>query len=94
MVSMCLVTSPAVAQTQIDQERAAAYFDEAAALCEREGERLWGASLCGPMVFADAATQSLANNQSAPTADPPSLLGFVNAPVDWGGPAGQRTSGR
>lgn len=81
---MCLVTGLAAAQTPIDQDRAATYFREAAALCEREGGRLWGVSLCGPMVFADAATQSVATNQPAPDAKRPSYLGFVNAPVQWG----------
>ena len=70
---------------QIDQERAATYFKEAAALCEREGGRLWGISLCGPMVFADAATNSIATNQPAPEAPKPAALGFANAAMDWGG---------
>jgi pimeloyl-ACP methyl ester carboxylesterase len=73
------------AAAQIDQDRAASYFKEAAALCEREGGRLWGVSLCGPMVFADAATHSIATNQPAPEAKQPLALGFANAAMDWGG---------
>ena len=38
---------PAVAQ--VDQQRAQEYFKEVQALCERDGGRLWGVSLCGPM---------------------------------------------
>ena len=74
---------PAVAQ--VDQPRAQEYFKETQALCERDGGRLWGVSLCGPMVIADAATGTIATSQPAPTADRPRELGYVNAPVQWGG---------
>jgi hypothetical protein len=74
-----------VAGAQVDEQRAAAYFKEAAALCERDAGHLWGISLCGPMVFADAATGSIATNQPAPAAKRPAVLGYVNAPVDWDG---------
>ena len=46
---------PAVAQ--VDQQRAQEYFKEAQALCERDGGRLWGVSLCatdGDRRHADA----------------------------------------
>ncbi len=74
---------PAVAQ--VDQQRAQEYFKEAQALCERDGGRHWGVSLCGPMVIADAATGTIATSQPAPAGDRPRELGFVNAPVQWGG---------
>ena len=79
---LCLV-NPAAAQ--VDQQRAEAYFQEAAAICQRDGGRLWGISLCGPMVFADARTRTLATNQPRPTAEQPRALGFANAPIEWGG---------
>jgi hypothetical protein len=45
---LCLATVPAISGVpQVDQARAAQYFKEAAVLCEREGGRLWGVSLCG-----------------------------------------------
>ena len=75
--------SPAVAQ--VDQQRAEQYFKEAQTLCERDGGRLWGVSLCGPMVIADAATGTIATSQPAPAGDRPRVIGFVNAPVEWGG---------
>ena len=81
-LSLC-VAKPAAAQ--VDQQRAEAYFKEAAAICQRDGGRLWGISLCGPMVFADARTRTLATNQPPPTAEWPRALGFANAPLDWGG---------
>ena len=81
-VLLLLFTS---ASAQIDQERAAQYFREAAALCEREGGRIWGVSLCGPMVIADAKSQTIAANQPPPDAKRPAALGFANAAMDWGG---------
>ena len=74
---------PAVAQ--VDQQRAQEYFKEAQALCERDGGKLWGISLCGPMVFTDAATKTIATSQPAPDGPRPGGLGFLNAPVTWGG---------
>jgi hypothetical protein len=44
---------PAVAQ--VDQQRAQEFFKEVQALCERDGGRLWGVSLCGPMVIGDVS---------------------------------------
>jgi hypothetical protein len=73
------------ATAQVDQALAQQYFKEARALCERDGGRLWGISLCGPMVIADAATGTIATSQPAPAGDRPRELGLVNAPVEWGG---------
>jgi hypothetical protein len=78
-----MVALPAVAQ--VDEERAAAYFAEAAELCRREGGRIWGVSLCGPMVLADATTATIATNQPAPEAPRPQALGYANAALEWGG---------
>ena len=73
------------AAAQVDQALAEQYFKEAQALCERDSGRLWGVSLCGPMVIADAATGTIATSQPAPAGDRPRMIGFVNAPVQWGG---------
>src|SRR2546426_2674530 len=81
-LALCLV-NPAAAQ--VDQQRAEAYFKEAATICQRDGGRLWGVSLCGPMVFADARTRTVATNQPRPAAEQPRTLGFANAPLEWGG---------
>ena len=81
-LSLCLA-NPAAAQ--VDQQRAEAFFKEAATICQRDGGRLWGVSLCGPMVFADARTRTLATNQPRPTEEPSLPLGFANAPIEWGG---------
>src|SRR6476619_4288973 len=70
---------------QVDQQRADSFFREAAAICHRDGGRLWGVSLCGPLVIADARTGTIATSQPAPAAERPRTLGFANAPVEWGG---------
>jgi hypothetical protein len=80
-----VVVAVVPAAAQVDQARAEQYFKEAQTLCERDGGRLWGVSLCGPMVIADAATGTMATSQPAPAGDRPRVLGFVNAPVQWGG---------
>jgi hypothetical protein len=74
---------PAVAQ--VDQQRAQEFFKEAQALCERDGGRLWGVSICAPMVIADRRTQTFATSQPAPEGARPRVLGIVNAPIEWGG---------
>ncbi len=73
------------ATAQVDQELADRYFEEARVLCEREGGRLWGVSLCGPMAFADPVTRTIATNRPAPEGDRPPTLGYANSSVDWGG---------
>lgn len=86
VMSLWFVTTIAVSgAAQVDQERAALYFKEAATLCEREGGRLWGVSLCGPMVFADPLTGTIATTQPAPEGPRPRALGYANAAMEWGG---------
>src|SRR5688572_6051808 len=80
-----VIGHPPPAVAQVDQQRAEQYFKEAQTLCERDGSRLWGVSLCGPMVIADAATGTIATSEPAPAGDRPRSLGFVNAPMQWGG---------
>src|SRR3954462_2766018 len=61
-----LATSiPAHAQGEkgIDRGRAKRYFQEAAWICWQDGGRLWGRSLCGPMIFFDPATRAVVANQ-------------------------------
>jgi len=82
--TVAVFVSVAPARAQVDEARAKAYFAEAAALCERDGGRLWGVSLCGPMVFADPMTKTIATNQPAPDAPRPRILGFANAAIAWG----------
>jgi hypothetical protein len=85
-VLVCVVIGHAVpAVAQVDQQRAQEYFKEVQALCERDGGRLWGVSVCGPMVIGDMRTQTFATSQPAPEGPRPRLLGLLNAPIQWDG---------
>jgi hypothetical protein len=85
ILAYVVIGYPPPAVAQVDQQRAQEFFKEAQALCERDGGRLWGVSLCAPMVIADRRTQTFATSQPAPEGDRPRVLGFVNAPIQWGG---------
>jgi hypothetical protein len=85
-ILLCLSTVRALpAAAQVDQQRAQELFQDVQARCEREGKRLWGLSMCGPMVIGDQRTQTIATSQPAPEGARPRLVGIVNAPVQWGG---------
>jgi hypothetical protein len=79
-----VIGNPSPAVTQVDQQRAQEYFKEAKALCERDGGRLWGVSICAPMVIGDARTQTFATSQPPPDASRPKLIGILNGPIQWG----------
>jgi hypothetical protein len=86
LLALCLGAGPAVsAGAQIDPARADLYFRQVMQLCEHSGDRLWGVSLCGPMVIADPATGSIATSEPAPQVERPRALGFTNSVVEWGG---------
>jgi hypothetical protein len=73
------------AEAQVQPELAKRYFEEASKLCERDAGRLWGVSLCGPMVIFDPATGARATSQPEPEGPPPRFPGFADGPVSWGG---------
>src|SRR5881397_21172 len=85
VLTYVVIGHPPPAAAQVDQQRAQEYFKEAQALCERDGGRLWGVSICAPMVIADRRTQTFATSQPAPEGARPRQLGLVNAPIEWGG---------
>ena len=85
VLTYVVIGHPPPAVAQVDQQRAHEYFREAQALCERDGGRLWGVSICAPMVIADMRTQTFATSQPAPDGARPRGFGIVNAPVQWGG---------
>jgi len=85
LLAYALIGGPAPALAQVDQQRAQEFFKEAQTLCERDGGRLWGVSICAPMVIGDARTQTFATSQPAPDGPRPQLIGLVNGPVQWGG---------
>ena len=82
MAILAYMAPPAVAQ--VDQQRAQQFFKEAQALCERDGGRLWGVSICAPMVIGDARTQTFATSQPPPDAPRSKLIGILMGPIQWG----------
>jgi hypothetical protein len=85
VVTYVVAGHPLPAAAQVDQQRAQEFFKDVQAVCEREGKRLWGMSMCGPMVIADLRTQTIATSQPAPEGPRPRGLGILNAPTEWGG---------
>ena len=73
------------AEAQVNPQLARRYFEEVTSLCERDAGRLWGVSLCGPMVIFDQATATRATSQPEPDGPPPRFLGQADGPVSWGG---------
>ena len=82
---LVLLGAAAAADAQVQPQLAERYFKEATTLCERDAGRLWGMSLCGPMVIFDQATGTRATSQPEPEGPPPRFPGFADGPVSWGG---------
>src|SRR5688572_1557656 len=80
-----LVLLGAAADAQVQPQLAQRYFEEATRLCERDAGRLWGVSLCGPLVIVDQATGTRATSQPEPEGPAPRFPGLVDGPVSWGG---------
>jgi hypothetical protein len=82
---LVLLGAASAAEAQVQPELAKRYFEEATKLCERDAGRLWGVSLCGPMVIFDPATGTRATSQPEPEGPPPRFASFADGPVSWGG---------
>jgi len=52
------------AEPAIPATAARAIFDEAATLCAADDGKLWGASLCGPLLLVDPATREVVASQN------------------------------
>src|ERR1700694_3263205 len=85
---LVLLSAAAAADAQVQPQLAERYFKEATTLCERDAGRLWGVSLCGPLVIVDQATGTRATSQPEPAGPTPRLSGFAGGPVSWGGVGG------
>src|SRR5688500_6401686 len=85
LVLLVLLGAATAAEAQIQPELAKRYFEEATKLCERDAGRLWGVSLCGPMVIFDQRTGTRATSQPEPEGPPPRFPGLADGPVSWGG---------
>src|SRR5438105_4042021 len=82
---LALLGTATAADGQVQPQLAHRWFDEATKLCERDAGRLWGVSLCGPMVIGDPSTGTRATSQPEPEGPPPRFPGFADGPVSWGG---------
>src|SRR5690242_9585158 len=84
-LSLLVLLSAAAASAQLQPKVAQRWFEEVTKLCERDAGRLWGVSLCGPMVIYDQATGTRATSQPEPEGPVPRLPAYVDGPVTWGG---------
>jgi hypothetical protein len=82
---VALLGAAAAAEAQVTPELAKRYFEEAQELCERDAGRLWGISLCGPLVIYDPASGTRATNQPEPEGPVPRFSAFADGPFEWGG---------
>ena len=82
---VALLGAATAAEAQVTPELAKRYFEEAQKLCERDAGRLWGISLCGPLVIYDPASGTRATNQPEPEGPVPRFSAFADGPVEWGG---------
>src|SRR5215467_3966987 len=82
---LVLLGTGAAADAQVQPKLAQRWFEEVTKLCERDAGRLWGVSLCGPMVIVDPATGTRATSQPEPEGPPPRFSGSADGPVTWGG---------
>lgn len=89
--SRVLAQSSAIDTTLADQ-----YFHEAQTLCSRDDGKLWGASLCGPMLFVDRKARTVVANQADPegiltksgnvfVGKLPAKINIANTATDWAG---------
>jgi hypothetical protein len=94
---LCLLGGALAAEAQVQPELAKRYFEEATTLCERDAGRLWGVSLCGPMVIVDQATGTRATSQPEPEGRHPAFRVSQTAPspgAECGGSASPCTCSR
>jgi hypothetical protein len=82
---LALLGAAMAADAQVQPQLAQRWFEEVTKLCERDAGRLWGVSLCGPLVIFDQRTGTRATSQPEPDGPVPRFPGFVDGPVTWGG---------
>jgi hypothetical protein len=105
IILLCLLTvsistgSPTLDQAMagsIDLAKAAQYFREFERLCTEDGGRLWGVSLCGPVLLVDPGTRMAVGNRADSggvlesragvfVGELPARLGIANTATDWNG---------
>ena len=96
LIATVFPTLVAAQRSSIDSGLASRYFQEAETLCGRDNGKLWGISLCGPVLFVDPGTRDLAANQSDKegrlsrggdvfVGKLPEDVNIANTAVDWAG---------
>jgi hypothetical protein len=82
--------------TPLERSVALQYFREAQSACDRDGGKLWGVSVCGPILFVDPQTRLVVANQSDHegllvkqdevfVGRLPNKQPVANAAITWGG---------
>lgn len=64
LISVISIPVSSAQETSIDLALAEQYFQEAQAICHEDNGRLWGVSLCGPLMFVEPGTRMIVANQS------------------------------
>ena len=80
----------------VDTALAEQYFQEARSICDKDGGKLWGVSLYGPMLLVDPATRMIVANQGDQQSrlskkgnvfvgHLPEEIGIANTATNWAG---------
>lgn len=80
----------------IDIALASQYFQEARTLCSRDNGKLWGVSLCAPILFVDRKTRTIVANQADRegvlikdgnvfVGKLPAKVNIANTAIEWAG---------
>src|SRR5262249_31697055 len=85
---LVLLATAAAADAQVQPKLAQRWFEEVTKLCERDAGRLWGVSLCGPMVIFDQTTKTRATGQPEREGHPPAFRVSPTAPSTGAGCGG------
>lgn len=83
-------------QSEAKRDLALKYLREAEALCQKDGGRLWGISLAGPLIFVEPKTRRVYANQADPegklkqdgeiyVGELPAAVHAANYSVKWAG---------
>ena len=97
LLASCLSLAAAAADAPpFEPAQARAWFDEARQQCRADGGKLWGASLCGPIMFVEPSSRRVIANQADAqgvlkveqgvfVGHLPDDVSFANSSLDWAG---------
>ena len=66
VLGVAMLTAETGQDTGIDRALARQYFEEAQQLCREDGGRLWGRTLCGPLLFVSSNTLEAVASEADP----------------------------